>query len=557
MNYLFPAAWFALFLAIPVILFYLIKTRLQRRLVSTSLFWQQLTPQVYNTSIWRRLRRWLSLLLQLLFLAALVFALAQPLASWQSLQPASLVFVIDPSASMEATDVAPTRWDRARQLLEQRIQQMRAFDEAAVLVASDPPQVLSNWTRSKRTLSRALEQAHLAGTGTDVRPSLVLAHNLAEGRPHGHIVLFSDGNWSEAPAKEHLAGVEKLWLSGDGVNTGITLFSVRRAFTGPEEFQLAARVETHGPSAVSGNIEIYRDGRLMDAQPLTIEPGKPWEHNWDGRAEQATRFEARLTGFPPDRLKRDDRAETALPMQSPVNIELVAPANGFLDAALMSLNHVTWKRVWPAEQLGAAEPGTFYIFYHASPPPGFAPMAMLLIDPKDTGTWGELRGSIDQPLVSDFERESVLLRHAGIENVSLQKAHEFKPAPGSEIFAESFGKPLIFGKWNSDAHWLVLPFDLETSDFVLRTAFPIVLGNMAESLRHETAAAKTPAVAGPVESALARTVPDEAPAQGGGRAPAIAAVTWWSAYPIWWWAVAFGALWLIAEWWSFSRRITE
>ena len=118
MKFLFPAAWGALGLAVPIIVFYLIKTRLQRRLVSTTLFWQQLAPQIYNTSLWRKLRRWLSLLLQLLFLAALVFALAQPLASWQSLQPASLVIVLDPSASMEATDVAPSRWQRAVQFAE-------------------------------------------------------------------------------------------------------------------------------------------------------------------------------------------------------------------------------------------------------------------------------------------------------------------------------------------------------------------------------------------------------------------------------------------------------
>jgi hypothetical protein len=555
MNYLVPAAWFALLLAIPVIAFYLIKTRLQRRMVSTSLFWQQLTPQIYNTSIWRKLRRWLSLLLQLLFLTALVFALAQPLASWQSLQPASLVIVLDPSISMEATDVSPTRWERARQLAGQRLQQMRVFDEASLLVASNPPQVLSNWTRSKRTLLRALSEARLAGRGTDVRPAVALARNLAEGRTHGQVVLFSDGNWAEPPIKEHLAGVEKVWLSGDSVNTGITLFGVRRAFTGPGEFQLAARVETHGSASVSGTLEIYRDGRIMDAQPLTVEPGKAWEHTWDGRAEQTVRFEARLTGFPPDRLTCDDRAEATLPLQSAVNVELVAPANGFLDAALMSLNHVTWKRIWPAEQLGPAQPGTLYVFYRSLPPPGFSPSACLLIDPTASGFWGELRGSIEQPLVSEFQRESVLLRHAGIENVSLQKAREFSPSPGAEIFAESFGKPLIFGKWSGGSRWLVLPFDLETSDFVLRTAFPIVLGNIVESLRQEATVAAGPPVPGTVESALARTVSDDVPV--GSQTKPAATVAWWSAFPIWWWAVAFGAVWLLTEWWSFSRRITE
>ena len=388
---------------------------------------------------------------------------------------------------MEATDVAPSRWQRAVQLAEQRIRQMRAFDEATLLVATDPPQVLSNWASSKRTLLRALVEARPARGGTDVRPALALARNLAECRLHGRVVLLSDGVWAEPPAKEMLANVDAMWISGDGVNAGITLFAARRALTGPGEFQLAARVESHGPAAVSGSLEVYRDGRLMDAQPLALEPGKPWEKTWDGRADQNVRFEAKLVGFPADRLARDDRAEAALAAQSTVTVDLIAPPNGFLDAAFKALNSVNWKRTWPADQLGATHPGVLYIFYRSLPPKDFAADACLIIDPSASGFWGELRGPIEQPLVSEFQRESPLLRHAGIDNVSLQSAREFAPAPGTEVLAETFGKPLIFGNWKGERRWLVLPFDLETSDFVLRTAFPIMLGNIVESLRKETA----------------------------------------------------------------------
>ena len=250
----------------------------------------------------------------------------------------------------------------------------------------------------------------------------------------------------------------------------------------------------------------------------------------------------------PDRLARDDHAEAVLPAQIPVKVEVVAPANGFLDAALRSLDSVEWKRTWPIERLGPAQPGNLYVFYRCLPPPGFTAAATILIDPAASGYWGQLRGAIDQPLVSDFQRESPLLRHVGIEKVSLQKAREFVPAPGAEIFAESFGKPLIFGQWKGDRRWLVLPFDLESSDLVLRTAFPILLGNIVESLRREADIAAPPPLPGPVESALKRTVPDDV--RRGRELPGAIDVAWWSGYPLWWWAVCFGACWLLAEWWS-------
>jgi hypothetical protein len=556
MTFLLPAAWTALALAVPIIALYLLRTRLRRRVVSTSLFWQQLSPQVYNTSLWRRLRRWLSLLLQLAFLALLAFALAQPLASWQSLQPASLVLVLDPSVSMRATDVAPSRWEAAIRGARERIRQMRAFDEAALVLASDPPRVLRPWTRGKRALLRALEEAQPLDRAADLRPALALGRNLAEGRGRGRVVLFSDGVWSDAPAAEAMRDVEAQWIgSHEPRNVGLTLFAARRSLAAPGEYQLTARVEMRGKEATQGSIEILRDGRLMDALPLSLEPGKPWEHTWDGRSGDAVRFEARLSGFPGDQLSADDAALAAVPAQQAVQVELIAPPNAFLDAALGSLHHVSWRR---AERPGAAQPGVLYIFHRAAPPGDFAADAVVLIDPPAGGAWGELRGAIESPLVSEWQRESPLLRHVALDQIRLHAALEFLPPAGATVFAESFGKPLIFGKWDGAPRWLVLPFELESSDLVLRTAFPILLGNLIETLRPTDEASAASALPGPVETALTRTFAE--PTSGSAPAAPPAAMgrgAWWSAFPLWWWAVAAGALWLLAEWWTFSRRITE
>jgi hypothetical protein len=307
---------------------------------------------------------------------------------------------------------------------------------------------------------------------------------------------------------------------------------------------------------VSGTLEIHRDGRLMDAQTLTLTPGEPWEKTWEGRAETGSRFEAKLVGFPADSLVGDDRAEAALPAPAPVRVVLVAPPNGFLDAAMKALPLVKWERVWPQEKLGAVEPGALYVFYRSVPPPGFGSQATLLIDPAASGFWGELRGKLEQPLVSDFQRDSALLRHTGLENISLQAAREFTPAPGASVLAESFGKALVFGNWQGERRWLTLGFDLESSDFVLRTAFPILLGNVVESLRVQAATEVVEPLPGRSETLLASRWPAaSAPAQQ--SASAMVALNWWSAFPLWWWAVAFGVLWLMGEWWSFSRRITE
>ena len=70
-------------LAVPIVVFYILKVRLRRVPVLTLMFWQQIFEEKKPRSIWQRLRHLISLLLQLAFLALLVFAVADPIFRWQ------------------------------------------------------------------------------------------------------------------------------------------------------------------------------------------------------------------------------------------------------------------------------------------------------------------------------------------------------------------------------------------------------------------------------------------------------------------------------------------
>lgn len=63
----------------------------------------------------------LLLILQLIILAALVFALARPFLPTPSIISGSVVVLLDASASMLATDVEPTRFDAAKAEVAQLI----------------------------------------------------------------------------------------------------------------------------------------------------------------------------------------------------------------------------------------------------------------------------------------------------------------------------------------------------------------------------------------------------------------------------------------------------
>ncbi|MEJ7636415.1 MAG: BatA domain-containing protein [Singulisphaera sp.] len=83
MSLVNPAALLFAALALPVVVFYILKIRLRRVPVSTLMFWRQIFEEKKPRSIWQRLRHLLSLLLQLAFLTLLVLALADPIFRWQ------------------------------------------------------------------------------------------------------------------------------------------------------------------------------------------------------------------------------------------------------------------------------------------------------------------------------------------------------------------------------------------------------------------------------------------------------------------------------------------
>src|SRR5436305_11928784 len=115
MSFANPIAWLWAALVIPVVIFYVLKVRLRRVPVSTVIFWRQIFDEKKPRSLWQRLRHLVSLLVQLALLGLLVAALAEPFFSWEALTSRRVILVLDNSASMNATDVPPSRLAAAKE----------------------------------------------------------------------------------------------------------------------------------------------------------------------------------------------------------------------------------------------------------------------------------------------------------------------------------------------------------------------------------------------------------------------------------------------------------
>ena len=114
MSFLAPMALFLSLLLPLIVAMYLLKLRRTERIVSSTYLWRVMVRDVEANAPWQRLRRNLLLILQLLFLAVLILAIAQPFSWAKGSNSRSAILILDTSASMAATDVSPSRMAAAK-----------------------------------------------------------------------------------------------------------------------------------------------------------------------------------------------------------------------------------------------------------------------------------------------------------------------------------------------------------------------------------------------------------------------------------------------------------
>ncbi|MFV0338339.1 MAG: vWA domain-containing protein [Chthoniobacterales bacterium] len=552
MIFLTPLAWVLSALALPLIALYLMKSRRLKRRVSTLLFWDQLKPKVENAPFWRKLRRLFSLLLQLLILFLLIAALARLAFPWEQEGRRHTVFVVDNSPSMLASDVSPSRWEEVLERVRERIARLRIGDEAAIVLMSDPPVVLSGWTSGKRQLLKALSSAGVTSESTSSEAAIRLARELAGLRENSSIEWFTDLVWEDgagfAPAeKESLRVVG----SRDARNVGITYFALRRSPFSPSRWQLDIEVASNGSVDERGRLEVYQGRELLDAVDVDLGKGSLFRKSWNGSSDEEILFTASLKPGGLDQLAEDNEASVQLPALRPVRVLLISGGDFFLEALLRAIPLVQLRE---ATQLPADFEGVDLVVINKAPfPKSPLPIHTLLIGVEQSGFWGTRTGEIKDALITEVDETDPVARHAGFKNVRIAEAGLWEVAAGVRVMASSLGRPIIFGKWDREPAWMVVGFDLEQSDFVLRTAFPVMLSGLIGQMQPDFAEGEilpTAELPGENESQLREVsgLRSEGGDEGGFLIPFL---------PGWWLVLFFAVLVLFLEWYLYNRRITE
>ncbi len=232
-------------LAIPLvgglILLYMLKLRRRNFLVPSVLLWEQALQDLQANAPLQKLRRNLLFLLQLLVMLFLVAALIRPAMLWHHQGGQSVVLVLDASASMQATDVSPSRFASALQRAHGLVEALGSSDHMMVIAIGGATRALTSFTSDKRALHETLDKLQVTDTRADLRGALELAAGMMHGRRTSDkpsVVIISDGALPEVslPSGFDLP-IHFMTIGKHCENVGIVMMNVRQRLNHEGGFQ--------------------------------------------------------------------------------------------------------------------------------------------------------------------------------------------------------------------------------------------------------------------------------------------------------------------------------
>jgi len=489
MTFLNPTALLGTLLALPIVVFYLLKTRPRRVPVSTVMFWQQVFEEKKTRTLWRQLRHLVSLLLQLLWLSLLLVAVADPVFTSQARQPRRVVLVIDTSASMQATESdGRTRMDAAKEVMSDLIASLRAADEMAIVAAHSSPTVVSGLTSHPPTLTRLTESIRTTDGAADVPAAIRVAQRLLAKHPNGEVIVVSDGCFPQATKLAADPGVKWSQVGSTLGNVGITQFQVRRNVSDPLSYQTLIEIRNMNDNAAECSVEIQLNGRLLDVLPLSLEPKEVWHRVLEQTSAEGGVLTAKLdiTESSADglvsaqsttlnALAADDEASAVLPARKSIPVTLVTDGNWFLQRVLEANSVVD---LTLTDEPPQSLPSDRILILHGNVPDVIPAGHVIVIQPNSSTDLWQRNSTIDEPLIGQQDDASELLRHVRLDNVLLPQVSKILPRGEHQALIETVsGAPLYVRFPREGGDVLVLTIDLEKSDLPLRTAFPILLSN--------------------------------------------------------------------------------
>ena len=480
MHFLAPFA-FAFAAAIPVVIvFYLLKRKRVVKLVSSTLLWQKFLAETQASAPFQKLRKNWLLILQIILLTLVVLALTRPYFSATAKPAQRRVVILDASASMQATDESPSRFEKARAEALKWVDSLKDTDEMVIVLAGATTEVKQSATSEKAALRRALQSCTCSDGPTRLVPALKMAESLVrdlDPRTGPEIHLFSDGAVPELNEFENKALPLVYHRVGKGENNfGIIALDVRANPEDARQRAVYTSVANFSTDAVQTDLELLFDDRVLETRPLTIPAGQTSPQVFLAKQSRDGVFTARLTGK--DDLAVDNQASIVSLMPKPVKVLLVSRGNRLLEKALRAVVNVELATSTALTDTAAV----FDFVVLDDVTPAVWPKGNVLAIHVVNTNWLEGVHRVEAPAIVDWRSAHPLLRYTSFDNVQVVESLTARTPTWAVSLVETPQAPLIVAGELGRQRIIWIGFDVLESNWPLRVSFPIFIANAVEWL---------------------------------------------------------------------------
>ncbi len=224
-----PAAIVLFFVPPAIVLLYFLRLKRRPMTVASTYLWKKSVEDLHVNRLMQWMRRNVLLLLQLLCILLVIYAVLGVRTQGALTGGRHYIILIDNSASMNATDVKPTRLEWAKAEAKKLIDAAHDGDPGMVIVFNSTAEIRQSYTTNKDELREAVNAVVPTSHQTRIDEALALAASRANP-------TRSTENVAVAPDNPE-AGKERTYFTPDGFEADVYLLSDGR-FPPVQDFAL-------------------------------------------------------------------------------------------------------------------------------------------------------------------------------------------------------------------------------------------------------------------------------------------------------------------------------
>ena len=481
------AAILALLTTGTIIALYFLKLRHRRVVVSSSILWRRVLDERQSHSLFEKLRRIISIIIAVTIALLIALALARPEVESLTGKNERIVIVLDTSPTMNAlTQDGRTRWqhavDRAKSLLDSGgpTTEFRLIDTSGVTASA--------FTTDRNEIRTLIDQMS-PKTADPLFPKVDARDS--------QVYFVSDG----VALHNTPQSVKRISVFESANNVGITAFEIRSIPSTPLGYEAYLEIENFGKPAEVGVVISGTGGQRIN-KTVRLNTEEIYKEAFD--LSQFTGGGVRATiQSNDDALKLDDVAFAYLPVKRKTRTLLVTRGNQFLETLLKLDTYV---------ELTVADPASYrespnidaYIFDRFAPATVPARPALIIGTP--SASWLKpATGEVQKPEIATWSENHPVMQYVSVHDVSIERASRIDPG-NLTVIAASKQTPLIVA--SEKPKWVMLTFDLQSSDFPFHVGFPVFIENvLAWFSREQLALKRGPGIVDvPLANAQIRTI---------------------------------------------------